>query len=125
MERRKEYVAQCKQVRRAVKQDREQQWVGQLTVMENDLKQNRQGDFFKMKMKRLNGSKVTPIHIILDESGQPLQRNEEKLAHWRRHFEKVLNVDNAVSEEVLAGVMDNAVVVVVVVVVVVMQIYQR
>ena len=58
MERRKEYVARCKQVRRAVKQDKEQWWFGQLTEME-DLRQNKQGDFFK-KMKRLNGSKVTP-----------------------------------------------------------------
>ena len=75
-----------------MKQDKEQWWVGQLTEMKKDLRQNRQGDFFK-KMKRLNGSKVTPIDTILDESGQPLQRNEEKLARWQRHFEKVLNVD--------------------------------
>ena len=31
---------------------------GELTEMENDLKQNIQGDFFK-KMKRLSGNKVT------------------------------------------------------------------
>ena len=105
--RRKEYVAQCKQVKWAVKCDREQWWVGQLTEMENDLKRNRQGDFFK-KMKRLCGKKVTPADTILDESGQPLQRNEEKLARWRRHFKKVLNVDNAMSEEVMVGIMDNA-----------------
>ena len=37
-----------------------------------------------------------------------MQRNEEKLEHWRRHFEKVLNVDNAVSEEVMVGIMGNA-----------------
>ena len=43
------------------------------------MRQNRQSDFFK-KMKRLNGGEVTPIDTILDESGQPLQRNEEKLA---------------------------------------------
>ena len=54
----KEYVAQCKQVKWAVKCDREQWWVGQLTEMKNDLKRNRQGDFFK-KMKRLSGKKVT------------------------------------------------------------------
>ena len=51
---------------------------------------------------------MTPADTILDESGQPLQRNEEKLARWRRHFEKVLNVDNAVSEEVMVGTMVNA-----------------
>ena len=50
-----------------MKCDREQWWVGQLTEMENDLKQNRQGDFFK-KMKRLSGNKVTPADTILDES---------------------------------------------------------
>ena len=77
--------------------------------MENGLKWNRQGDFFKeMKWRRLSGNKVTPADTILDESGQPLQRNEEKLARWRRHFEKVLNIDNAVSEEVMAGIVDNA-----------------
>ena len=37
-----------------------------------------------------------------------MQRNEKKLVYWRRHFEKVLNVDNAVSEEVMVGIMDNA-----------------
>ena len=79
MERHKEYVARCTQVRRAVKQDREQWWAGQLTEMESDLRQNRLGDFFK-KMKRLNGSKVIPTDTTLDESGQPLQRNEVKLA---------------------------------------------
>ena len=62
-----------------MKCDREQWWVGQLTEMENDFKQNRQGDFFK-KMKRLSGNKVTPADTILDKSGQPLKRNEEKLA---------------------------------------------
>ena len=105
MARRKEYVAQCKQVKWAVKCDREQWLVGQLTEMENDLKCNRQGD---KKMKRLSGNKVTPADTILDESGQPLQRNEETLARWRRHFERVLNVDNLVSEEVMSGIMDNA-----------------
>ena len=56
-------------------------------------------------MKRLNGNKVS-IDTILDEAGQPLQRNEDKLVCWRRHFEEVLNVDNAVGEDVLAK-MDN------------------
>ena len=37
-----------------------------------------------------------------------MQRNEEKLARWRRHFEKVLNVDIVVSEELVVGIMDNA-----------------
>ena len=71
--------------------------------MENDLRQN-----FLNKMKRLSGNKVTPVDTILNKSGQMLQSNEEKLACWRRHFEKVLNVDNAVSEDVLAGMMVNA-----------------
>ena len=51
---------------------------------------------------------MTPIDTILDEAGRPLLRNEDKLACWRRHFEEVLNVDNAVGEDVLAKVMDNA-----------------
>ena len=74
--------------------------------MENDLRQNRPGDSFR-KMKRLTGNKVTPIDTILDEAGRPLQKIEDKLARWRRDFEEVLNVDNAVGEDVLAKVMDN------------------
>ena len=50
---------------------------------------------------------MTLIETILDEAGRPLQRNEDKMAHWRRHFEEVLNVNNAVGEDVLAKVMDN------------------
>ena len=58
-------------------------------------------------MTRLSGNKVTLIDTIpRDKSGQPLDRNEDELACWRRHFEKVLNEDNNVSEGVLAGVMD-------------------
>ena len=64
----------------------------------------RQGDFFK-RLKRLSGSKTRPADTILNEAGQPLQSNEDKLARWRRHF--VLNVENAVAAEVITGVVDN------------------
>ena len=38
-----------------------------------------------------------------------MQRNEDKLARWRRHFQDdiVLNVENVVADEVLAEVEDN------------------
>ena len=39
---------------------------------------------------------VTPMSTIMDESGQPLQKSKEKLAWWKRHFEKVLNVQRVV-----------------------------
>ena len=106
MERRKEYVALCKQVRKAAKSDKEKWWNAEMSAMEEDLRRNRQGDFFK-KLKRLNGSKVRPVETILDEAGQPLQRNEDKLARWKRHFEQVLNVENAVAADIVAEVVDN------------------
>ena len=56
--------------------------------MDEDTKHHRQGAFFK-KMKRLTNSKVTPEGTILDERGNPLHTPEEKLAHWKRHFEGV------------------------------------
>ena len=40
-------------------------------------------------------------------TGQPLQKTEEKLARWKRHFESVLNVHNTVAEEALAGLVDH------------------
>ena len=44
---RKEYVAQCRQVRWAVKCERERWWDALLSDMENDRRWNRQGDFLK------------------------------------------------------------------------------
>ena len=105
-EKRKHYVALCKLVRQSVKKDKEKWWDENMAAMEEDLRRCRQGDFFK-KLKRLSGSKTRPPDTILDEVGQPLQRNEDKLARWRRHFQDVLNVENAVAAEVLAEVEDN------------------
>ena len=73
--------------------------------MEDCLKRNRQGDFFR-KLRDLNANKVRPTPTILDESGQPLKSKDEKLARWKRHFEGVLNVQGTVTEEVIAGVED-------------------
>ena len=73
--------------------------------MEDSLKQNRQGEFFR-KLRNLDASRAKPTSTILDESGQPIKSKEEKLARWRRHFEVVLNVQNTVAEEVIAGVED-------------------
>ena len=98
-------MALCKLVRQAVKRDKEKWWDENMAAME-DLTQCRQGNFFK-KLKRLSGSKTRSADTILDEVGQPLQSNKDKLAHWRRHIQDVLNVENAVVAEVLAEVEDN------------------
>ena len=45
---------------------------------------------------------MTPADTLLDETGQPLQKAEEKLACWKRHFEGVLNVQGTAAEDVLA-----------------------
>ena len=74
--------------------------------MEEDMRRHQQGHFFK-KMRQLTNSKVTPADTILDETGQPLQKAEEKLARWKRHFESVLNVHSTVAEEALAGLVDH------------------
>ena len=59
-------------------------------------------------MKCLMNSRVTPADTIVDEAGQPVQQAEEKLSRWRMHFQEVLNVDSAVSEEVVADLEDNS-----------------
>ena len=74
--------------------------------MEEDVRRHWQGHFFK-KMKQLTNSKVTPADTILDETGQPLQKAEEKLARWSEHFKSVLNVQSTVAEEALAGLVDH------------------
>ena len=57
--------------------------------------------------EKIERQQTRPADTILNEVGQPLQRNEDKLARWRRHFQGVLNVENAVAAEVLAEVEDN------------------
>ena len=105
--RREEYVDLCKKVRRAMRKDKEQWLDGMMKDMEEDMRHNRQDRFFK-KMKRLLNSRVTPVDTILDEDGQPVQKGEEKLSRWRRHFQEVLNVDSAMSEEAVADLEDNS-----------------
>ena len=75
--------------------------------MEEDMRHHQQGDFFS-KMKQLINSRVTPADTILDETSQPLQKAEEKLARWKRHFESVLNVHSTVAEEALAGLVNHS-----------------
>ena len=105
-EKRKHYVALCKLVRQAVKRDKEKWWNTNMAAVEEDFRRCRQGDFFK-KLKGLSGSKTRPADTILDEAAQPLPSNEDKLARWRRHFENVLNVENAVAAEVVTGMVHN------------------
>ena len=49
---------------------------------------------------------MTPEGTILDECGSPLRTAEEKLAHWKRHFEEVLNVQGTAAEEAMASLED-------------------
>ena len=105
MESWKEYVALCKEVRKAVR-NKEKWWNREMAMLEEDLRWNRLGDFFK-KLKRLSGSKTRPVDTILNEAGQPLQRQEDKLACWKRHFEEVLNLENAVTADLLVEVVYN------------------
>ena len=105
VEKQKEYWKYRKRVRRAVKKDREKWLDTMMKEMEDSLKRHRQGDFYK-KLRQLNVSRVKPTTTILDESGKPLHTNEKKMARWRRHFEGVLNVRNAVTEDVIAEVED-------------------
>ena len=103
----KEYVDLCKKVRRAVRWDKEKWLDKTMQGMEEDMRCHWQRDFFK-KMKQLTNSRVIPADTILDETSLPLQKAEEKLARWSRHFESVLNVHSTVVEEALAGLGDHS-----------------
>ena len=70
--------------------DKKKWWDKKMTELEEDMKCNRQGDFFK-KLKRLSGTRGTLADTILDKAGQQLKTSEEKLARWKRHFEHSLN----------------------------------
>ena len=103
----KEYVDSCKTVRRVMRRGKEKWLDGTMKGMEEEMRHNRRDRFFK-KMKRLMNSRVTPVDTILDKAGQPVQQAEEKMSQWRRHFHEILNVDSAVSEEVVADLEDNS-----------------
>ena len=45
-----------------------------MAELEEDMKHNSQGDFFK-KLKRLSGTRGTPADTILDEAGQQPKKN--------------------------------------------------
>ena len=105
--RQNEYRTLRKAVRKAVKDDREKWLRTMMKETEDSLKRNRQGDFFR-KLRDINADKVKPTSTILDESGQPIKDNEEKLARWKRHFDEVLNVKSIVEEEVTTNVEDRS-----------------
>ena len=44
---------------------------------------------------------MTLADTILDEAGQPLQKAEERLGHWKRHFEGVLKVQSTIAEDMI------------------------
>ena len=92
-------------MRTTVKEDQEKWLQEMMEEMEDFLKRNRQGDFFR-KLRDLNANNVRPAPTILHESGQPLKSKVEKLAHWKKYFEGMLNVQGTVTEEGTAGVED-------------------
>ena len=88
-----------------MKEDREI-WLHEVMEgMEDSMQQNWQGEFFR-NLRNLDASGAKPTSTILYGSGQPIKSKEEKLAHWRRHFEGVLTMQNTVAEEVIAGMED-------------------
>ena len=105
--RHKKYKDLCKKVRRAVREDKEKWLDGVMKGLEDNMKCHRQGSFFK-KMRQLTATRVKPMSTIMDESGQPLQKSEEKLARWKRHFEKVLNVQSVVADSVVEELEDQS-----------------
>ena len=105
--RQSEYRTLRKAVRKAVKDDRVKWLHTAMQEMEESLKRNRQGDFFR-KLRDINADRVKPTGTISDESGQPIKNNEETLARWKRHFEGVLNVKSVVDEEVIANIEDQS-----------------
>ena len=90
-----------------MRRDKEKWLDGMMKDMEEEMRHNRRDRLFK-QMKRLMNSKVTPADTIVDEAGQPVQQAEEKRSRWRRHFHEILNMDSAVSEEVVADLEDNS-----------------
>ena len=100
------YKALRKQVRRAVTSDKEKWLDGVMDEMEEDMKRHRLGDFYK-KMRRLN-SKLPSVSNIINEDGELLQTNEERMARWRRHFAGILNVEHGVSEDTTDHLIDNS-----------------
>ena len=105
--RHKEYRDLCKRVRRAVKEDKEKWLDDVMKGLEDDMKRHRQGSFYK-RMRQLTATRAIPMNTIMDESGQPLQKSEEKLARWKRHFEKVLNVQSVVAGNVIEELEDRS-----------------
>ena len=103
---RQEYVALCKEVRKAARNDRREVVGCRKGNVGGGPETEQTGRLFK-KLKRLSGSKTRPVDSILDEAGQPLQWKEDKLTHWKRHVKQVLNVETAVTADVLAEVAGN------------------
>ena len=72
VEKRREYLSYCKEVRKAVRADKERYWEEVMNDLEEDIKRNRQGDFFK-KLSHLSGNSRALPDSILDEAGQLVQ----------------------------------------------------
>ena len=64
------------------------------------MRRHRIGAFYK-KLKKLNRPRTSATTSILDENDQPTRTLEESLSRWRRHFNKVLNIEREVTDSTL------------------------
>ena len=94
------YQALCKRVKQALRVDKERWIEEERKEIEEDIKCNRHGNFFR-RMRKLTNSRVIPTNIILDEKGQTIKKPEEILARWQRLFAEV-SVQKKAAEEVLS-----------------------
>ena len=88
---RKHYVSLCKQVKRAVRQDKEEWLHEQASDLEYDLKHHNHYEFFR-KLKNFDHVPIQPTSVILYEHGLKLLCTDDQLDRWKRHFASVLNV---------------------------------
>ena len=81
---RKHYVSLFKQVKQAVRHDKEEWLREQASDLEYDLKHHNHYEFFR-KLKNFDHVPTQPASVILDEHGQKLLYTDNQLDHWKRH----------------------------------------
>lgn len=95
---RQQYRDSVKAVAKAVRADERRWWYERTKDIEDDAKRHRQGDMYA-KLRRLGQQQSKPADVILDEGGKKLQREDEKLDRWARHFQGVLNVQRDIDPQ--------------------------
>ena len=58
-------------------------------------------------MSRLNVRQLS-VTNNLNEDGELLQTDKEKMAWWKRHFAGILNVEHVISEDITNHLIDNS-----------------